>query len=48
MLLILTAILNPEGIAGGIRAKAAEARLAKAAKAKDESSSASTVAAAAQ
>ena len=30
VLLILTAILNPEGIAGGIRAKAAESRAAKA------------------
>ena len=29
VLLILTAILNPEGIAGGIRAKAAERRGAK-------------------
>jgi branched-chain amino acid transport system permease protein len=44
VLLILTAILNPEGIAGGIRAKAAEAR---AAKAKSESHSTSSVAAAA-
>ena len=46
--LILTAILNPEGIAGGIRAKAAEARAAKAAKAQGEIASASSVAAAAQ
>ncbi len=30
VLLILTAILNPEGIAGGIRAKAAESRAVKA------------------
>jgi branched-chain amino acid transport system permease protein len=44
VLLILTAILNPEGIAGGIRAKAADAR---AAKAKSESHSTSSVAAAA-
>ncbi len=43
--LILTAILNPEGIAGGIRAKAAEAR---AAKMQSESRSASSVPAAAQ
>ena len=30
-LLILTAVLNPEGIAGGIRAKAAAAKATKAA-----------------
>ena len=46
--LILTAILNPEGIAGGIRAKAAEARAAKESKALSASGSASSVAAAAQ
>ncbi len=46
--LILTAILNPEGIAGGIRAKAAEARAAKAAKERAELPSASTVTVAAQ
>ena len=45
--LILTAILNPEGIAGGIRAKAAEARAAKAAKSR-RARSASSVPAAAQ
>ncbi len=45
VLLILTAILNPEGIAGGIRAKAAERR---AAKMRTERRSASTVAATAR
>lgn len=45
--LILTAILNPEGIAGGIRAKAAEARAAKADAELDDRST-SSVAVAAQ
>jgi branched-chain amino acid transport system permease protein len=40
--LILTAILNPEGIAGGIRAQAAERRAAKAAAAAAESDDRST------
>ncbi len=46
--LILTAILNPEGIAGGIRAKAAEAREAKMAKERADRPSASSVPVAAQ
>ena len=45
VLLILTAILNPEGIAGGIRAKAAESR---AAATRSDGSSASSVPVAAQ
>ena len=46
--LILTAILNPEGIAGGIRAKAAEAREAKVAEERTDRPSASSVPVAAQ